>query len=159
MSFQRKSAKRQTDDPPECLCKIYVRPVPDHGWILRTDAPHRSYGFDPLGLAAPADLRSRFQEAELIHSRWAMAGVAGALAVELAGQGNWITAQTWVCMPLSVWNCICVSAIGMMVICHDAGKRWRKPHLPRHPTPIQLWHNSSIGMLLQLQAQSVSSDT
>ena len=56
----------------------------------------RSYGFDPLGLASPADLRDRFQESELIHSRWAMAGVAGALAVELLGQGNWITAQTWV---------------------------------------------------------------
>ena len=61
-----------------------------------TFASLRSYGFDPLGLAAPADLRSRFQEAELIHSRWAMAGVAGALAVELVGQGNWVSAQTWV---------------------------------------------------------------
>ena len=56
----------------------------------------RSYGFDPLGLAAPADLRDRFQESELIHSRWAMAGVAGVLIIELLGQGNWISAQTWV---------------------------------------------------------------
>jgi len=60
----------------------------------------RSYGFDPLGLAAPADLRDRFQESELIHSRWAMAGVAGVLAVELLGQGNWITAQEWVRISL-----------------------------------------------------------
>ena len=55
----------------------------------------------PAGLAAPADVRSRFQEAELIHSRWAMAGVAGILAVELLGQGNWISAQTWVRTPCS----------------------------------------------------------
>ena len=57
---------------------------------------YRSYGFDPLGLASSVDLRDRFQESELIHSRWAMAGVAGVLAVELLGQGNWITAQEWV---------------------------------------------------------------
>ena len=56
----------------------------------------RSYGFDPLGLASSVDLRSRFQESELIHSRWAMAGVAGVLAVEILGLGNWITAQQWV---------------------------------------------------------------
>jgi len=70
-------------------------------WLPGSDTPEyldelpASYGFDPLGLAAPADVRSRFQEAELIHSRWAMAGVAGILAVELLGQGNWISAQTW----------------------------------------------------------------
>lgn len=74
---------------------------------------HRSYGFDPLGLAAQPDLRSRFQESELIHCRWAMAGVAGALAVELAGQGNWITAQTWVCTSFAVhlfahMHCTCL---------------------------------------------------
>ena len=63
---------------------------------LNLKISRRSYGFDPLGLAAPADLRDRFQESELIHSRWAMAGVAGVLAVELLGQGNWITAQEWV---------------------------------------------------------------
>lgn len=70
-------------------------------WLPGSDTPGyldelpASYGFDPLGLAAPADLRDRFQESELIHSRWAMAGVAGVLAVELLGQGNWITAQEW----------------------------------------------------------------
>lgn len=102
MSFQRKSTsaapqtvsagvaieKINSTSHPECASKLYAR--------------HRSYGFDPLGLAAQPDLRSRFQESELIHSRWAMAGVAGALAVELAGQGNWITAQTWVCTPSAV---------------------------------------------------------
>merc|ERR1719456_2004806 len=51
-----------------------------------------SYGFDPLGLGStPADL-ARFQEAELIHARWAMLGVAGSLAVELLGFGNWYDA-------------------------------------------------------------------
>lgn len=70
-------------------------------WLPGSDTPAyldelpASYGFDPLGLSAQSDLRSRFQEAELIHARWAMAGAAGALAVELLGQGNWVSAQNW----------------------------------------------------------------
>jgi light-harvesting complex I chlorophyll a/b binding protein 1 len=52
-----------------------------------------SYGFDPLKLGEnPANL-SRFQESEVIHCRWAMLGVAGVLAVELLGQGDWVSAQ------------------------------------------------------------------
>ena len=89
----------------------------------------RSFGFDPLGLGRNPDLLQRFQESELVHSRWAMLGmqspgqlrlcqcqgsvakagtcpgVAGALAVELAGQGSWFDAADWVrflctgCLP------------------------------------------------------------
>ena len=51
--------------------------------------PTRSnYGFDPLGLAKDPASLSRFQESEVIHCRWAMLGVAGALAVELLGFGG-----------------------------------------------------------------------
>jgi light-harvesting complex I chlorophyll a/b binding protein 1 len=35
----------------------------------------------------------RYREAELIHGRWAMMGVAGVIGVEVAGQGTWVTAQ------------------------------------------------------------------
>lgn len=56
----------------------------------------RSFGFDPLGLAKNPSNLQRFQESELIHSRWAMAGVAGALAVEILGLGDWYTAPLWV---------------------------------------------------------------
>jgi hypothetical protein len=42
----------------------------------------------------PASLK-RFAEAEVIHGRWAMLGVAGALAVELLGYGNWYDAPLW----------------------------------------------------------------
>merc|ERR1712224_238108 len=51
-----------------------------------------SYGFDPLGLGSNPTNLARFQEAELIHCRWAMLGVAGALAVEALGYGNWYDA-------------------------------------------------------------------
>merc|ERR1711998_494225 len=64
-------------------------------WLPGSESPDyladvtASYGFDPLKLGAiPADLK-RFQEAELIHCRWAMLGVAGALGVEALGYGNW----------------------------------------------------------------------
>ena len=51
-------------------------------------------GFDPLELGAvPANLQ-RFREAELIHSRWAMLGAAGVIAVEALGFGDWVSAQT-----------------------------------------------------------------
>ena len=55
-----------------------------------------SYGFDPLGLGSVPGNLERFRESELIHCRWAMAGAAGVLAVELAGQGNWFDAPLWV---------------------------------------------------------------
>merc|ERR1719265_2204441 len=51
-----------------------------------------SYGFDPLGLGSTATNLARFQEAEIIHCRWAMLGVAGCLAVEALGFGNWYDA-------------------------------------------------------------------
>jgi light-harvesting complex I chlorophyll a/b binding protein 1 len=51
-----------------------------------------SYGFDPLGLGSTPSNLARFQEAELIHCRWAMLGAAGALSVEALGFGNWYDA-------------------------------------------------------------------
>merc|ERR1712224_1014327 len=51
-----------------------------------------SYGFDPLGLGSNPSNLVRFQEAEIIHCRWAMLGVTGALAVEALGFGNWYDA-------------------------------------------------------------------
>merc|ERR1719235_465699 len=51
-----------------------------------------SYGFDPLGLGSTPTNLARYQEAELIHCRWAMLGVAGALTVEALGIGNWYDA-------------------------------------------------------------------
>eukprot|EP00241_Pyramimonas_parkeae_P010768 CAMPEP_0114225168 /NCGR_PEP_ID=MMETSP0058-20121206/514_1 /TAXON_ID=36894 /ORGANISM="Pyramimonas parkeae, CCMP726" /LENGTH=228 /DNA_ID=CAMNT_0001335727 /DNA_START=124 /DNA_END=810 /DNA_ORIENTATION=+ len=52
------------------------------------------YGFDPLGLGADPASLARFQEAELISSRWAMLGAAGVIAVEALGYGTWLDAPT-----------------------------------------------------------------
>merc|ERR550514_70401 len=51
-----------------------------------------SYGFDPLRLGSTPTNLARYQEAEIIHCRWAMLGVAGSIAVEALGYGNWYDA-------------------------------------------------------------------
>jgi hypothetical protein len=44
---------------------------------------------------ANGDSMNRLAEAEVIHGRWAMAGVVGCLFVELLGFGDWFTAPLW----------------------------------------------------------------
>jgi len=46
------------------------------------------YGFDPLGLGADPDMLKWFQQAELMHCRWAMMGTAGILLPEMATLGG-----------------------------------------------------------------------
>lgn len=46
-------------------------------------------GFDPLGFSANNELLPWYVEAEKINGRWAMAAVAGILATDLLGKGNW----------------------------------------------------------------------
>ena len=46
-------------------------------WFLRVRS---NYGFDPLSLGKEKDSLIRFRESGVIHGRWAMLGVAGALA-------------------------------------------------------------------------------
>lgn len=41
------------------------------------------YGFDPLGLGATPEALDRAQELELLHARWAMLGVVGAVVPEI----------------------------------------------------------------------------
>ena len=69
---------------------------------------------DPLGLGSTEASLSRFQESEVIHGRWAMLGVAGALAVEILGLGNWFDAPLWVSMPFQSLQ------HGLIVIYHAA---------------------------------------
>merc|ERR1712118_345735 len=82
-----------------------------------------SYGFDPLGLGSNPTNLARFQEAELIHCRWAMLGVAGALAVEALGFGNWYDAplaaeQTYfgVKVPLDLNSLVAIEFITMAAV-------------------------------------------
>jgi light-harvesting complex I chlorophyll a/b binding protein 1 len=72
-------------------------------WLPGSEAPAHlaaadlvgNYGFDPLNLAREPASLARFRESEVIHGRWAMLGVAGALAVEVLGLGNWYDAPLW----------------------------------------------------------------
>lgn len=72
-------------------------------WFPGSDCPSYlpddlpgNYGYDPLGLAQDAANLARFRESELMNGRWAMLGVAGSLAVEILGLGNWYTGPSWV---------------------------------------------------------------
>lgn len=65
-------------------------------WFPGSDIPEYldgsapcDYGFDPLGLGKVPSNFERFQEAELLHCRWAMLGTAGCWGVEALGFGTW----------------------------------------------------------------------
>merc|ERR1712118_247558 len=103
--------------------------APLGNWLPGSDSPDylvnvtASYGFDPLKLGSiPADLK-RFQEAELIHCRWAMLGVTGALGVEALGFGNWYDVplaakQTYfgVEVPLDLNSLIAIEFVTMAAV-------------------------------------------
>ena len=78
------------------------------GWYPgKAPAPHLDgslpgdFGFDPLSLSADPEMRKWMVQAELQHARWAMLGVAGAVAPELltkigvADLPNWVDAGTY----------------------------------------------------------------
>merc|ERR1712144_63605 len=87
------------------------------------DSLPASYGFDPLGLGSTPSNLLRFQEAEIIHCRWAMLGVFGALCVEALGFGNWYdaplaTKQTYfgVEIPLELNTLIAIEFVTMAAV-------------------------------------------
>lgn len=75
-----------------------------------------NFGFDPLSLGSDADTLKWFQQAELVHCRWAMLGVAGILFPEIATMTGTLNAPNWV----------------------DAGKVWANQH-PEVPQPALLF--------------------
>ena len=77
-------------------------------WCPGTPAPAHldgtlpcDYGFDPLNLGADPDNLKWFVQAELMHCRWAMLGLAGMVGPELLTKigisdlPNWIDAGNW----------------------------------------------------------------
>ena len=77
-------------------------------WLPGSPAPAHldgtlpcDYGFDPLNLGADPENLKWFVQAELMHCRWAMLGLAGMVGPELltkigmADLPNWIDAGSW----------------------------------------------------------------
>jgi hypothetical protein len=77
-------------------------------WCPGTPAPAHldgtlpcDYGFDPLNLGADPETLKWFVQAELMHCRWAMLGLAGMVGPELLTKigisdlPNWIDAGNW----------------------------------------------------------------
>lgn len=74
--------------------------------------PTSHAGFDPLRIGANPTTLPYLREAELMNGRWAMAGVAGILATDLLGKGDWWTAGAQVRARRGagrVWQCGCGS--------------------------------------------------
>ncbi|GAB4816015.1 hypothetical protein N2152v2_003061 [Parachlorella kessleri] len=68
-------------------------------WLPGADAPAHlkgdlagDRGFDPLNLGTDPERLAWYAEGERINGRWAMAAVAGILAQDLLGKGNWFEA-------------------------------------------------------------------
>mmetsp|Transcript_23874 Transcript_23874/g.28866 ORF Transcript_23874/g.28866 Transcript_23874/m.28866 type:complete len:248 (-) Transcript_23874:230-973(-) len=53
------------------------------------------YGFDPLGLGADPKNLAWFQQAELMHARWAMLGVTGILVPEALTKAGILNTPVW----------------------------------------------------------------
>jgi light-harvesting complex I chlorophyll a/b binding protein 1 len=92
-------AKTRAARPQAPRSSLVVRAAAKAGnWLPGSDTPDyldglpASYGFDPLGLGKTDSSLERFTEAEIINGRWAMLGVAGALAPEVLGLGDWYSA-------------------------------------------------------------------
>lgn len=81
--------------PPALPSHRHIPPPPHPDLTVNIIAPAAA-AQDPLKLASTDASLQRFRESEVIHGRWAMLGVAGALAVEVLGLGNWYEAPLWV---------------------------------------------------------------
>jgi len=90
-------------------------------WFPGTEAPAHldgslagDFGFDPLGFASnPKDLKW-FREAELQHSRWAMAAVAGILAQEIVNPDVFFyEAATKTSLPFNVLGLVAFQFLTM----------------------------------------------
>jgi len=85
---QLRSAPRRAAAPRAAVATVSAaRPL----WLPGSVAPEYldgslpgDYGFDPLGLGADKEWLAWFQQAELMHCRWAMIGAAGILLPDLA---------------------------------------------------------------------------
>lgn len=90
-----KTSTRNTDD----LAPLYVLGNSDQSLSYLDGSLPGDYGFDPLGLSDPEGAGGFINPqwlaySEVIHGRWAMLGVAGAVAPELLGNAGLIPAET-----------------------------------------------------------------
>ncbi|KAL4440684.1 hypothetical protein ABPG77_000393 [Micractinium sp. CCAP 211/92] len=97
--------------PRAARAGVVVRAAARANWLPGSDFPAHlencklpgCYGFDPLGLGADPERLKWFAEAERVHARWAMLGVAGILLQELTKPDVfWYTAPTQIDLPFDI---------------------------------------------------------
>lgn len=94
---------RHSRTSPTCDSQISPSPVARPIADLESSNLPGNFGFDPLGLGANDERLKYFAEAERVHARWAMLGVAGILAGELTHPDVfWYTAPTKIDLPFNL---------------------------------------------------------
>jgi len=89
------------------------------------------FGFDPLGLGVNAERLTWFAEAERVHCRWAMLGVAGVLAQELVAPDQfWYTSSAKMELPFPIMGLVAFEFWAMHFV---EIKRWQ-----------DLWNPNSV---------------
>jgi len=115
---------------------VVVRAAVRGNWLPGNDFPAHlenvklpgNFGFDPLGLGADAERLSYFAEAERVHCRWAMLGVAGIMLQELIRPDIfWYTAPTTIDLPFNITGLVAFELFAMHWVESRRGYDLRKP--------------------------------
>ncbi|MEW5315864.1 MAG: hypothetical protein WDW38_007265 [Sanguina aurantia] len=86
------------------------------------------FGFDPLGLGVDPEQLKWFREAELQHSRWAMAAVAGILVQEVAKPETfWYSAASTVELPFPIVGIVAFQILTMQWVELRRWQDFKKP--------------------------------
>jgi len=119
---EKKETKRTQPPLFLSLSLLFFHPTP-----LPRSLP-ADYGFDPLGLGSNPESLKWFAEAERVHARWAMLGVAGILGAELVKPGVfWYEAATKVDLPFNIQGLVAFQLITMHWVESKRGYDLREP--------------------------------
>jgi len=86
------------------------------------------FGYDPLGLGANPERLTWFKESERVHCRWAMLGVAGILAQEIAQPDVfWYTSGATVKTPFPILGLLAFEFWAMHFVEIKRWQDWKNP--------------------------------
>jgi len=115
---------------PSVAARAANRPL----WLPGSEAPSylngtypADYGFDPLGLGANPDSLRYFAEAERVHARWAMLGVAGILAQTIVKPDFFWYEQNKIDLPFNIQGLVAFQLITMHWVESKRGYDLKEP--------------------------------
>jgi light-harvesting complex I chlorophyll a/b binding protein 4 len=121
-AFQSRLVSRRTERKNASARNVQAAASTRESWLPGSDFPKHlescklpgNYGFDPLGLGANEERLAWFAEAERVHCRWAMLGVAGILAQEITHPDVfWYTSGAEVKLPFNLAGLVAFELFAM----------------------------------------------